>query len=166
MQSAWSGIWTRVAVSISYYDNHCTTGTSFSQPLHTGRIWHKVNFLAEFNRFEFRVFPLLEPHNQMQFSVENRTLVRGGLLFCCDVVGLFIIVDLLYWTALVVMVWNNYLAYTARSILPFQHDSVVSMNNSSAQELILNGVWKTRIFSPQQQYFRSIATCIVKFYMM
>ena len=29
----------------------------FTQPLH--RIWHKVNFYAEFNRFEFRVFLLL-----------------------------------------------------------------------------------------------------------
>ena len=26
MQLAWSRIWTRVAVSISYDDNHCTTG--------------------------------------------------------------------------------------------------------------------------------------------
>ena len=26
------------------------------QPLRSGRIWHKVNFKAEFNRFEFRVF--------------------------------------------------------------------------------------------------------------
>ena len=25
------------------------------QPLRSGRIWHKVNFYAEFNRFEFRV---------------------------------------------------------------------------------------------------------------
>ena len=25
MQSVWSGIWTRVAVSISYDNNHCTT---------------------------------------------------------------------------------------------------------------------------------------------
>ena len=32
----------------------------FTQPLHSGRIWHKVNFLAEFNRFQFRVFPLLD----------------------------------------------------------------------------------------------------------
>ena len=23
----------------------------FTQPLHSGRIWHKVNFKAEFNRF-------------------------------------------------------------------------------------------------------------------
>ena len=30
------------------------------QPLRSGRIWHKVNFLAEFNRFEFRVFLLLD----------------------------------------------------------------------------------------------------------
>ena len=28
MQLAWSRIWTRVAVSISYVDNHYTTGTS------------------------------------------------------------------------------------------------------------------------------------------
>ena len=28
----------------------------FTQPLRSGRIWHKVNFEAEFNRFEFRVF--------------------------------------------------------------------------------------------------------------
>ena len=28
MQLAWSRIWTRVAVSISYNDNHYTTGTS------------------------------------------------------------------------------------------------------------------------------------------
>ena len=31
MQSASSGIWTRVAVSISYDDNHGTTGTSNTQ---------------------------------------------------------------------------------------------------------------------------------------
>ena len=30
------------------------------QPLHSGRIWDKVNFQAEFNRFEFRVFLLLD----------------------------------------------------------------------------------------------------------
>ena len=30
------------------------------QPLRLGRIWHKVNFLAEFNWFEFRVFLLLD----------------------------------------------------------------------------------------------------------
>ena len=31
----------------------------FTQPLRSSRIWHKVNFKAEFNRFEFRVFPSL-----------------------------------------------------------------------------------------------------------
>ena len=30
------------------------------QPLHLGRIWHKVNFEAEFNKFEFRVFLLFD----------------------------------------------------------------------------------------------------------
>ena len=33
MQSVSSRIWTRVAVSISYDDNHYTTGTSLSTPL-------------------------------------------------------------------------------------------------------------------------------------
>ena len=34
------------------------------QPLRSGRIWHKVNFQADFNRFQFRVFPFLDqlPH--------------------------------------------------------------------------------------------------------
>ena len=32
----------------------------FTQPLRSGRIWHKVNFSAEFDRFEFRVFFLLD----------------------------------------------------------------------------------------------------------
>ena len=30
------------------------------QPLSSSRIWHKVNFYAEFNRFEFRIFLLLD----------------------------------------------------------------------------------------------------------
>ena len=30
------------------------------QPLRSGRIWHKVNFYAEFNRFEFWVFLILD----------------------------------------------------------------------------------------------------------
>ena len=30
------------------------------QPLRSGKIWHKFNFWAEFNRFEFRVFLLLD----------------------------------------------------------------------------------------------------------
>ena len=33
---------------------------STPQLLRSGRIWHKVNFEAEFNRFEFRVFLLLD----------------------------------------------------------------------------------------------------------
>ena len=35
-------------------------GMHIYQPLRSGRIWHKVNFLEEFNRFEFRVFILLD----------------------------------------------------------------------------------------------------------
>ena len=38
--------------------------TIFTQPLRSGRIWHKVIFWAKSNRFEFRVFLLLDllPH--------------------------------------------------------------------------------------------------------
>ena len=40
-------------------DTGCKRDTIY-QPLRSGRIWHKVNFFAEFNRFEFRVFLLLD----------------------------------------------------------------------------------------------------------
>ena len=36
------------------------SGMYLSNPHHTSRMWHKVNFKAEFNRFEFRVFFLLD----------------------------------------------------------------------------------------------------------
>ena len=36
------------------------TGYHIYQPLRSGRMWHKVNFYAEFNGFEFRVFLLLD----------------------------------------------------------------------------------------------------------
>ena len=42
MQSVSSRFWTRLAVSISYDDNHYTTGTSLFPCL--DRIWQKVNF--------------------------------------------------------------------------------------------------------------------------
>ena len=35
-----------------------STCICISQPLCSGRIWHKVNFQVKFNRFEFRVFLL------------------------------------------------------------------------------------------------------------
>ena len=47
---------------VSVPNIHCS---NIYQPLRTSRIWHKVNFFkAEFNRFEFRVFLLLDqlPH--------------------------------------------------------------------------------------------------------
>ena len=37
-----------------------TTDCHIYQPLRSGRIWHEVNFQAEFNKFEFRVFLLLD----------------------------------------------------------------------------------------------------------
>ena len=58
MQSVSSKIWTRVAVSISYDDNHYTTGTSFFlQPLRSGRIWHKVNFFNGMSTFVDYLMP-------------------------------------------------------------------------------------------------------------
>ena len=41
MQSVWSRIWTRVAVSISYDDNHYTTGTPIL-PFLPGPLWPGV----------------------------------------------------------------------------------------------------------------------------
>ena len=40
--------------------NSIDTHVYIYQPLHTGRMWHKVNFKVEFNMFEFRVFPLFD----------------------------------------------------------------------------------------------------------
>ena len=40
-----------------------TTSDHIYQPLRSGRMWHKVKFsffLAEFNKFQFRVFLLLD----------------------------------------------------------------------------------------------------------
>ena len=45
---------------VSWYDTKKYDGTIY-QPLRSSRIWLKVNFFkAEFNRFEFRVFLLLD----------------------------------------------------------------------------------------------------------
>ena len=50
------------------------------QPLSSDRIWHKVNFLAEFNRFEFRVFLLLDelPHEGWRNSLPYYSPIAGG----------------------------------------------------------------------------------------
>ena len=55
MQSAASRIWTRVAVSISYNDNHYTTGTSF---LHHGHLhlWAHPYFSSMFGSSNFDSF--------------------------------------------------------------------------------------------------------------
>ena len=44
----------------SSYDDVISAVDPIYQPLRSGRIWHKVNFLAEFNKFEFRVLLLLD----------------------------------------------------------------------------------------------------------
>ena len=51
-----SSIWTWGTYSVLFDDN----GYHIYQPLRSGRIWHKFNFQAEFNWFEFRVFLLLD----------------------------------------------------------------------------------------------------------
>ena len=55
----------RYTITITIYNCDDTTQPYtqkiiFTQPLHSGRIWHEVSFLAEFNWFEFRVFLLLD----------------------------------------------------------------------------------------------------------
>ena len=45
------------------------------QPLRSGRIWHKVNFEAEFNRFELRVFLLTKAE---EHSLSSYLLIAGG----------------------------------------------------------------------------------------
>ena len=49
------------------------------QPLHLGRIWHKVNFLVEFNKFEFRLFLLLDnlPHQERWTSLPYYLPIAG-----------------------------------------------------------------------------------------
>ena len=44
MQLAWSRIWTRVAVSISYDDNHYTTGTSLTPRAPQSMIFKQIDF--------------------------------------------------------------------------------------------------------------------------
>ena len=59
MQSASSRIWTRVAVSISYDDNHYTTGTSY--------VFHMIDNLSiAINDFTSRIL--------MSFSVDEMLL--------------------------------------------------------------------------------------------
>ena len=59
-QSVSSRIWTRADVFMSYDNSHYTTAILFYLLLRTGRMWDKVNFLVKFNKFEFRVFLLLD----------------------------------------------------------------------------------------------------------
>ena len=47
----------------------------FTQPLRSGRIWHKVNFQAEFNRFEFRVVLLTKAEEP---SLSYYLSIAGG----------------------------------------------------------------------------------------
>ena len=55
-----------IVLNLSQYYNYFLVNFFFTclihiyQPLRSGRIWHKVNFEAEFNMFEFRVFLLLD----------------------------------------------------------------------------------------------------------
>ena len=49
-----SSMYTHIFIYIIIYIYH------IYEPLRSGRIWYKVNILTEFNRFEFRVFLLLD----------------------------------------------------------------------------------------------------------
>ena len=73
-----------------------TVVVSHTQPFHSNRMLHKVNFYAEFNRFEFRVFFLLDrlPYKGKKASlsyycthnrIENcliHTFLTGVLTLC------------------------------------------------------------------------------------
>ena len=54
-----SGMLTTKTERAHWYRRVRITVVCIYQPLCTGRMWHKVNFYVEFNRFEFRVFLLL-----------------------------------------------------------------------------------------------------------
>ena len=45
----------------------CVCVSVFTQPLHMGKMWFKVNFQAVFNRLEFRIFFLVNrlPYQNM-----------------------------------------------------------------------------------------------------
>ena len=49
---------------LQIYASLCCNTNHIYQPHRTCRIWHKVNFWAEFNRFQFRVFLLLGRRTQ------------------------------------------------------------------------------------------------------
>ena len=57
-KNCWSKV-LRFSTDSSWHQSRYHHFIIFTQPLRSGRIWHKVNFKAEFNRFEFRVFLLL-----------------------------------------------------------------------------------------------------------
>ena len=52
------------------------------QPFRTRRMWHKANFSPEFNRFEFRVFPLqMVTISRLKYQVCSTILpIAGGRL--------------------------------------------------------------------------------------
>ena len=51
------GVLVGISTLVGYFMPNPLYAIHIYQPLHSGRIWHEVNFKAEFNRFEFRVFP-------------------------------------------------------------------------------------------------------------
>ena len=94
MQSVSSRIWTRVAISISYYDNHYTTGTSITiTPQAQTSIWkllvldrntwfyhhhHQVMLLAQISLTLLPFIPIIH-HFQQVFSRLHSTYIQS----CC-----------------------------------------------------------------------------------
>ena len=68
MQSVWSRIWTRVAVSISYADNDYTTGTS-----NVERVINFVKELKNKNKMKVTVIKIVN-------KIERRVLETWDLL--------------------------------------------------------------------------------------
>ena len=83
MQLAWSRIWTRVVVSISYDDNHYTTGTSkyiymlketFIIATHTHT--HTHTYVCVVFRFSVRVIMLWHTYNVLSYISSHIPLVK------------------------------------------------------------------------------------------
>ena len=94
MQSVSSRNWTRVAVSISYDDNHYTTGTSTKHHghLHIDRTLSDATTPVEsgpWERWQWRGTPY-SPKLQHQITHYIQDSHWGGFLFLCrDAIGVF-----------------------------------------------------------------------------
>ena len=76
----WEESWRLKEICCHTNSNGKLSAKHIYQPLRSGRIWHKVNFKAEFNRFDFRVFLLLDwlPSQGWRTSLPYYLPIAGG----------------------------------------------------------------------------------------